>query len=355
MTSSSHGADWAVVLAGGVGARFWPMSRRDRPKQCLSLGGGPSLLRRTLDRLEGVVPPHRVLVVTGPAMADAVRAQLPDLPENHVLVEPSGRNTAPPMAWGTLEAARRGADRVLVLPSDHRVEHVGAFRASMRQALAACDDALVLIGVRPTHAETGYGWIEVDGEIVEGQPREVARFTEKPERARAEALLAAGALWNGGMFCWRPATLRAAVTRTLPGLAAALREIDVGAPVTAVWDRCEATSIDHGVLERLGGPPAPRRVVVPSDFGWTDLGSWAAVAEVLPEGPLGRAQVAAGLAIDGGDHVIHAPGKLVVTVGVEGLVVVDTGDALLVCRKEDSQRVGEVVGALRAAGLHRYT
>lgn len=338
---------FAVVLAGGRGTRFWPLSRRALPKQCLSLDGGPTLLQRTVARTG--LPPERVLVVTGPDMEAAVRAQLP--PGVHVLVEPSGRNTAPAVAWAALEVERRGGDAFAVLPSDHWIRDEEGFRATLADAArAAADGSLVTLGIRPTRPETGFGWIEPgDADGRPGLP--VRRFVEKPPLASAEAMLAGGRhLWNAGMFVWRTDAILAAVDAHLPGTAAALAALRAGAPIAEAWTRMEATSVDYGVMERAAGIR-----VVPADFGWSDVGSWPALAEVLPAGPGGVAVADAQVALRAAGNVVYAPGRLVALVGIEGVVVVDTDDVLLVARVADAQDVRAVLEEVERRGFARYS
>lgn len=338
--------DWfAVVLAGGRGTRFWPLSRRSLPKQCLSIDGGPTLIQRTVARTG--LPAERVLVVTGPDMAGPIAEQIPGVP---LLVEPSPRNTAPAIAWATAEVARRGGAGCAVLPSDHAIGDEATFRTALGvAAAAAADGALLTLGVRPTRPETGYGWIE-PGEG-EGPSLPVRRFVEKPPLAVAEALLAGGRhLWNAGMFLWRTDALRAAVDRHLPGTAAALRRLDEGASVADVWGLTEATSIDYGVMER-----ASDIRVLPVDFGWSDVGSWPALAEVVPAGEGGA--VVADAVVTRGAHgnIVHARGKLVALLEVEDLVVVDTPDALLVARRGAAQDVRLLLEEVERRGLGRYS
>jgi mannose-1-phosphate guanylyltransferase len=278
-------------------------------------------------------------------MADAVRAQVPGV---EVLVEPSARNTAPAVAWAAVEVEKRGGDRFAVLPSDHLVRDEAAFRATMGVADdVARAGALVTIGLRPTRPETGFGWIE-PGEGT-GPALPVSRFVEKPPLAVAERLLAAGCLWNAGMFAWRVDTLLDALPPHLPGIAGAVDALRAGAAVEDVWDRTEATSIDHGLLERVDGLR-----VVPAELGWSDVGSWAALDDVLPPADGGAALADALVAVRSAGNLVHAPGKLVALLGVEGLVVVDTPDALLVARRDDPQAMRELVAEVERRGLRRY-
>ncbi len=341
---------YAVVLAGGRGTRFWPLSRRSVPKQCLSIDGGPTLLQRTLARTG--LPPERILVVTGPDMVEPVRAQIPGV---EVLVEPSPRNTAPAIAWATWEVARRGGTACAILPSDHVIADEPAFRASLAHAVdVAATGALVTLGVRPTRAETGYGWIEPEDGPEPGRPdrtdRPVRRFVEKPPLETAERLLAGGRhLWNAGMFVWTPKALLDAVAQHLPGTAAMLAQLDAGASVEEAWGLSDATSIDYGVLERARGIR-----VVPVDFGWSDVGSWPALLDVLPPGEGGVAVAEAVVARRAEGNIVHAAGKLVALLGVDDLIVVDTPDALLVARRSDAQEVRLLLEEVERRGLGRY-
>jgi mannose-1-phosphate guanylyltransferase len=331
---------WAVIIAGGRGTRFWPLSRRTRPKQVLSLDGGPTLLERTITRLSPDIPPERVVVVTGPEMAASVRDLVPG---SVVLVEPSGRNTAPAIALGAVEVRRRGGAAFAVLPADHVIGDEAAFRGALDLAFGeAAGGALLTLGVRPTRPETGFGWIEVgDGE---GASRPVVRFVEKPALAVAESLLAGGRhLWNAGMFVWTVDALVAAFQAFMPGVAAALSD-----PL-ARWTEMEATSIDYGVLEK-----APNVRVIPVDFGWSDVGSWSALPEVLPAREFGCG-VGEVVAVRSTGNVVHAPGSLVALVGVDNLVVVQTPDAVLVARRDDAQSIRQILERLDALGLGHLT
>lgn len=341
---------YAVVLAGGRGTRFWPLSRRALPKQCLSVDGGPTLIQRTVSRLHPLIPPERVLVVTGPDMVDAVRAQLPAVPAENILVEPAPRNTAPAVAWTALEVERRGGGTLLVLPSDHVIGDEAQFRADLEAAaIVAESGVLVTLGVKPRHAETGFGWIEP----VEGtdRARPVARFIEKPPQGVADALFSSGRhLWNAGMFAWRHDVVLAAIQAFLPGTAGALDAIRGGASVEATWTRFDATSVDYGLLER-----APNISVLPVDFGWSDVGSWTALGEVLPVEPWGGG-VADGVVAEGATrNVVHAVGKLVALLNVEDLIVVDTPDVLMVTRKSDAQAVKNLLDAVERRFPGRYS
>ncbi|MDP2310823.1 MAG: sugar phosphate nucleotidyltransferase [Pseudomonadota bacterium] len=335
---------FAVVLAGGRGTRFWPLSRRALPKQCLSLGGGPTLLQQTVSRTG--LPNERVLVVTGPDMAGAVRDQLPGV---DLLVEPSPRNTAAAIAWAALEVERRGGSECFVLPSDHVITDEPAFRTALATAATVAESgALVTLGVRPTRPETGFGWIEM-GEG-DGSDCPVMRFVEKPPREDAERFLAGGRhVWNAGMFVWSPEALLDAVAAYLPGTTAMIKALRRGSTLADVWGLSEATSIDYGVMERASGIR-----VLPVKFGWSDVGSWSALLEVLPLGEGGAAIAEEVIAIRASGNVVHAAGKLVALLGVNDLIVVDTPDAMLVAPVGEAQNVRLLLEEVERRKLGRY-
>lgn len=350
---------WVVIMAGGRGTRFWPLSRRHRPKQVLALAGDRSLIRQTVHRLDGFAPPQRVLVVTGPDMVAAVRAELPDLPAGNIMVEPSGRNTAPCIGWAAIEIERRaGPDAVVaVLPSDHVIGRPEDLRAALHAAADAARQtgSIVTLGIQPAHPETGFGYLELGAEAgVYGglMLREVARFREKPDLATAERWVAGGGhLWNAGMFVFTVASMRDAFEAHLPRSAAALAALKVAPErLPELWPELEATSIDYGIMER-----SDRILTVPCDPAWSDIGAWPAAAELLPtiEGGTGRAQDV--IAVDSQGNIVYAPDKLVALVGVHDAVVVDAGDALLVMDKARAQDLRAVLSELEARGLSRFT
>jgi mannose-1-phosphate guanylyltransferase len=354
----SRHSRYAVVMAGGSGTRFWPRSRRRTPKQFLPIVGGRSMLQETVARVAPLVGASRVLVVAGRSQARVVRAQLPTLPPRNLLAEPVGRNTAAAIALAALALERRtpGASMV-VLPADHAISAHGVFRADIRLALGVAErtGTLVTLGLPPTRAETGYGYIRPGPALpgTRGRVARVAGFIEKPDRARAVALVAGGrALWNAGIFAWRAADvleeLRAFVPRVVGPLEAALDR--GGRALAAAYRRIPPISIDHGVLEH-----SRRVTVVRARFPWSDVGSWAAVEPYWRAAGNGHNTVRGrALPIDSRGCVVDSPKRLVALVGVDDLVVVDAGDAVLVCRKDRAQDVRLVVDELRRRGLARY-
>lgn len=349
---------YALILAGGRGTRFWPLSRKSRPKQCIALTGGDTLLQQTVARISSLVPPERVLVLTGPDMVELVREQLPALPAANILVEPRGRGTAPCLGWGAVEVSRRGGPEAVMvaLPADHVVGEPEVLCRALEGAAAAAvaTGALVTLGVQPSRPETGYGYLKVGaaaGTFVQSEIFNVDRFVEKPDLSTARGYLEQGGyLWNAGMFVFTAEALLRAFRRHLPRSADALDAIAADpSRLEDLWGDLDATSIDYGVMERHA-----ETLVVPVSPDWSDVGAWPEAAARWPEVPGGRAVAAAAVARDATDNAVFAPGQAVALLGVQGLVVVSTPDALLVMDRERAQELRQIVDALEGQGLGRY-
>ncbi len=347
----------AVVMAGGSGTRFWPLSRSARPKQFLALAGPRSLLAETVARLHPLVAPEHTWVVCGRAHARAAREAVPEIPNGNLLVEPCARNTAPCVGLAALHVSRRDPGAVMaVLPADHHVARPAAFRGALSSAAAlAARGALVTLGLRPTRPETGYGYLELGPPLAgRGAARKVKRFVEKPDAATAARYLAGGEhLWNAGIFVFRADVILAEIARFMPELG---RELDLLAPsigtprersaLARAFPRCPAVSIDYGVMER-----SERIAVLPVELGWSDVGSFAALSEVRPRDQAGNVAEGAALILDGRDNVVLAgPRRPLVLVGLDDVIAVDAGDAVLVCRRDRAQDVKRAVDALRQRG-----
>jgi mannose-1-phosphate guanylyltransferase len=352
-------ATFAMIMAGGSGTRFWPLSRAARPKQLLPLGGDVSLLRATRDRIANLVRPEHTLVVTSELLAPAIRAELPELPPENVLAEPVGRNTAPCVGWAASVVARTDPEAVLaVLPADHHIGDTPGFERVLSRAIeAARAGDMVTVGIRPTRPETGYGYVELGEELAPGVVR-ARRFVEKPDELRARQFLASGRfLWNSGMFFFRADELLSSVRQHLPGLGDALRQYDDAAQrgeelalVRSTYATLPDISIDHGVMEK-----AARIAVVPGDFGWSDVGSWTSAWELATRDSDENALFGEVVAVDTrGSYVRGTSGKAVAVVGLEDVVVVDTPDALLVMPRSRAQDVRAVVNALKARKGNQY-
>ncbi len=343
---------WTVIMAGGVGSRFWPLSRARRPKQLLDLFGDGPMLKKTSDRVAPLTPPERQLVVTSTTLGAATRALLPDVPAVNVLEEPVGRNTAAAIGWAALAVRRRDPDAVLmILPADHHIADEDGFRAiCQRAANIAREGVIVTVGIQPTHPETGYGYIRA-GEPLVAAPGAftVAAFKEKPDLATATRWLAEGGyLWNAGMF-FAPAQLMLDELAAFePELRQGLDALDVDAPapdlVASVYPGLPSISVDYAVMER-----SSRVAVLPGAFGWSDVGSWRSLYDFRQDDQPSFAQGPV-VELDGGGNVLFADGGLVATVGVSDLIVVHTPDATLVAPRESAQRLREVVDRLRALG-----
>ena len=340
---------YPVILAGGRGERFWPLSRRARPKQLLPLLSERSMLADTLARLDPLAPASAAWILTARDLAPAVRVAVPAVPELQVVGEPTGKNTAPAIALASWWLHGSGADAVaVVLPSDHRIEPADAFRKDLEEAaqVALERSAIVVIGIPATRPETGYGYIEA-GERVGSRARRVAAFREKPDRETAARYLASGHLWNAGMFVFTPEVMLKEIRAHAPEIASALegmpRPGEAGAEkaIERYYAAVPSISIDYAVMERTRNA-----LVLPARFTWDDLGSWAAMG--------GDAQDESGNTIRGralledvAGSVIFAEEGLVAAVGVRDLVIVRTGDVTLVCPRERAQDVRALVERLR--------
>jgi mannose-1-phosphate guanylyltransferase len=351
---------FAVIMAGGSGTRFWPLSRKAWPKQFLALADSQeSLLQATVRRIAGLIPSDRILVVTSEQHAPATREQLPQLPPENVLGEPAARNTAACVAWAAAHVSARSPQAVMiVLPADPHIGDEPAYRALLTRAAAAADaGGLVTIGVSPTRPETGYGYIESGAELESGVLR-VQRFVEKPDLARAQQFVNDSRfLWNSGMFFFRADAILGEFERQLPDIHSFARgyievfgRADAQAYVQARYAGLTSISIDHGIMEH-----ARDMRVVPGSFGWFDIGSWTTAYELADKDAAGNAVLGEVSVIDAERcYVRTRSGRLVALIGVQDLVVVDTEDALLIMPRERAQDVRRVVDDLasRAAKKH---
>jgi mannose-1-phosphate guanylyltransferase len=348
----------AVLLAGGRGTRFWPRSRMRTPKQLLNIVGNRTMLRETMARLESLIAPRNVWAVTNIEQSSAVRRELRGVPASHVLAEPVGRNTAAAIGLAAIHLSREYGDAVMaVLPSDSYVADAARYRGLVRAALdlARVAGNLVVLGIPPARPETGYGYIERGG--VSAQPRGVTafavrRFTEKPALSLARKYVTSGKyFWNAGMFFWRASTFLDNLQRFLPATHDALRELAkmigtrrYASALRRIYPRLENISVDYAVMEpaaRITGKP--RVSAIPAEVGWSDIGSWQAVYELLAAKRGANISAAASFTLDADGNYLWSPKKFVAAIGVSNLVLVETDDALLLCARERSQDVGNIV------------
>jgi mannose-1-phosphate guanylyltransferase len=365
---SKHSNFYPVILAGGRGTRFWPLSRKRRAKQLLALDGKQTMIQQTVSRLAKLSPRKRFWVITNEDSQREIARQLTRLEKQQIIAEPLGRNTAPAIGLAAFILLKTDPDGVIgMFPSDHVIGDEGKYRAALEQGirLAASGDNIVVLGIRPTRAETGYGYIEASGTL-DGKAQQVKRFTEKPTAEKAEEFLKGGNyFWNSGMFLWSARTLTNALREHLPKTAPLLEQIAAafGTPKFAatfgrLYPRCENISIDYAVLEprSLKGQEKSNLYCLPAEFGWNDLGSWTA----LHEHHVAKQSPRDGNLIDGqgiftlkaSGNYVHAPGKFVAVIGVDNLVVVQTDDALLITTREQAQEVGKIVKHLDENKLH---
>jgi mannose-1-phosphate guanylyltransferase len=365
-----------VILAGGSGTRFWPRSRKARAKQVLALDGQRTMIQQTVDRLSPVASPADVWVITNDLLDDLIAEQLPEVPREHVLSEPAARNTAPACALAAFLLEKSEPETVIgIFPSDHVVKNVARFAEVVRAgiAVAASGEKIVVLGVPPTRAETGYGYIELGAEVEASQGvavRRVKRFTEKPNAELAEQFVASGNYaWNAGIFLWSARTLSKAIREHRPAMAPLLERIaaayrtsksEFDRVFAELYPQCENISIDYAVLEPRSakGEAGSGIYCLPGDFEWNDLGCWSALHEHAAGCPPEKVSITnvfdgddpLCISIDSTGNYVHAPGKVIALVGVSNLVVVQTKDALLITTRERSQDVGKVVAELKNAG-----
>ncbi len=356
---------YVVILAGGSGTRFWPVSRAARPKQLISVTDGPTMLQRTVERILPLKP-KRILVVTNQLQVEETEQQLSryrtQMPVD-LIAEPVGRNTAPAVGLAaTIIAAHDPEGVMAVLPADHYIRDDAGLRETLQVAAHSAKNGwLMTLGIVPTSPETGYGYIEADMSLRGNGPFPVTRFVEKPDRATALAYLEAGSFfWNSGMFVWRADVILSELEKYMPELTAELNRISFGdvwelsdltGRIAAIYQSINGQSIDYGVMEK-----SDRVQMVPAEIGWSDVGSWSALPEIAGLDEQGSVVVkcSAYINVDSSSCIVSGNGGVVATVGVHDLIVVATSDAVLVCPKDRAQEVRRVVEQLSAQGLDTY-
>jgi mannose-1-phosphate guanylyltransferase len=356
---------YAVLLAGGVGTRFWPMSRKAYPKQLLSFSGKKSMLQKTYDRINTLIPDENILVITSADLKKEIENQLPTLPSDNIIGEPEGKNTAPciGLAATMIEKIASENEIMVILPADHLVSKVANFRKTIKDGVdfAKNNDCLITLGVEPTYPETGYGYIQLDEKNSSKHQKEVYKvrtFAEKPNLETAERFMKSGDfLWNSGMFIWSVKSIMKEIDEHLPELSADLKLIGkhVGKAtfrkfLAEMYSRTKSLSIDYGIMEVTNNV-----YVIKSNFQWNDLGSWEAVYNISNKDKNGNVcHAKKEMLVNTSNNYFYSPKKLIAAVDVEGLVVVDMDDAILICSKEKSQEVKAIVDYLKRKKMKSY-
>lgn len=348
----------ALIMAGGSGTRLWPLSRRSSPKQSLPLVGDKSTFQITVERVLPLIPHERIHVVTNAQMAALCQAQMPDIPAQNYVIEPGPKDSGPAVGLGLAHISRRDPQATLaVLSADHYIGRVDEFRRALETAEdVAGDGAIVTLGIRPAHPATGYGYIERGESLGIRRHHEAfraLRFREKPDRETAEAWLRDGRFsWNSGMFVMTCQTAWREFERQMPEFAAGLRELAraIGAPhysavLSSVWQAVPRISLDYALMEG-----AEHLAVVPVDMDWTDIGSWASLMAVLPRDADGNIVIGDHVGIDTRGSLVRGNGRLIATIGLRDVAIIDTPDALLICPLDRAQEVKAIVDALKQAG-----
>jgi len=353
---------YALIMAGGSGTRLWPASREARPKQLLGLLSERTMLQEACQRVAPLVPDDQIFVVTSEAYTDVVRQQIPQVPAANVIGELEGHGTAPCIGLSALYLKRLDPEAVMaVLTADHYIEKADELRGALGAAAQVAEEGrLVTLGIEPNRPATGYGYIERGERLARISGLDVYRvekFTEKPDLSTAQAFMESGRYyWNSGMFIWKVSAILREFEKLMPRLYAQLMEIDAAlgtaeerAVLELVWPQVKKETIDYGIMER-----AEDVAVIPVDIGWSDVGDWTALSDLLPADAEGNVVVGQHVGLDTRGCLIHGSCHLVTTIGLEDMIIVDTEDALLVCPRERAQEVRDLVKKLRESGREEY-
>ncbi len=355
----SHENHYIIIMAGGIGSRFWPMSRSTFPKQFHDiLGRGKTLIQETFDRFAAFVPAENIYIVTNEQYKDLVMEQLPAVTEDQVLLEPVGRNTAPCVAYAAYKIQKKNPHASFVVaPADHLIAKEEVFKDAVELGLSACDeqDMIMTLGITPTRPDTGYGYIQFIEDEKELGYYQVKTFTEKPKLEVAKAFLESGDyVWNGGLFIFSWPTIKKAFESYLPDMAESFSSIaeayyteGEGAAIADTYASCQNISIDYGIMEQADKDD--KVYVIPADFGWSDLGTWGSVHENSDKDPHHNGVHGQAILYDASNNMIKTTkdGKLMVLKGLKDFIVVDTEDALLICHKDEEQFIKNIVGDLK--------
>lgn len=354
---------YAVIMAGGGGTRFWPLSRQQMPKQLLNISGNDVMINETIKRLTGLIPLSNTYIVTNKKQKDIVdQLILSDLPRENILFEPVARNTAACIAYAAMAIRKKCPDAVMcVLPSDHHIADEASFRITLSEACKVAEKTgkLITIGIKPAFPSTGYGYIRYNPEQEPyiNAAYDVGEFIEKPNVEKARKYVESGSyLWNSGMFVWKVSTILDNLSRYLPRLYKSMMRIKdmIGMEkeqekIDAIYSAIQSISIDYGIIER-----SDEVMVIPGDFGWNDVGSWDALGYISSTDENGNIVRAKHICINTKNSIIFSSDRLIATIGLDDLIIADTPDALLICPKSKAQDVKGIVELMKAQGLEEY-
>lgn len=344
---------FAVIMAGGVGSRFWPRSKEKTPKQLLKIFGDNTMIQDTVARLEGVIPKENIFIITNRVQREEIIKQLPDIPSKNILEEPFGRNTAACIGLASIMIEEKSKDAVIiVLPADHIIRDKVSFHNTLTSATKFANESkgLVTIGIIPTRPETGYGYIQIDDSIVTDNIHKVLTFAEKPNYATAVRFLESGDfLWNSGMFIWRIDTILEEISKYMPELNDGLQKIksslhskNLDEVVAQVYGQLKSISIDYGIMEK-----SQKVFLTKGDFAWSDVGSWEEVYQLSEKNAEGNAAIGNVFIDDTSESYIYSPDKFTAVIGAENFIVINTADALLICRRDKAQDVKKIIEHLK--------
>lgn len=351
----------ALIMAGGKGERFWPRSRKNNPKQFLCLtGDGKTMIQQTVERIKPLVNVEDIYISTNKSYKALVKKQLPEIPDENILCEPIGRNTAPCIGLGAVHARKKYGDAVMmVLPSDHQIKYKGMFINVLQEAVKIAEEEknLVTLGITPNAPETGYGYIKFNPDVVNGRAFAVDCFVEKPDSAKAKEYLESEEyMWNSGMFVWKASTILSSLEFHLPEIYKGLVKIeeaigteDEDAVLNGVFEIIPSESIDYGILEK-----EKNIYVLPGTFGWDDVGSWLSVERMKPVNDSGNVVEGNAMTVNVKNCIIEGSDKLIAAIGIHDLVIVDTEDATLICSKDSTGDIKKIVENLRICNRDKY-
>ncbi len=355
---------FATILAGGGGTRFWPLSRQETPKQLLNISGNDIMLNDTIERFEGVIPMENTVIVTNQSQATLLESKMLSCVQNcNILVEPVARNTAASILYAALFIEKcHGRSLMAVLPSDHHITNTPQFAETLNHACAIAveTEKIVTIGIKPTFASTGYGYISLDPTPILNHPCPaygVTEFVEKPNFKKAQHYYSSGQyMWNSGMFVWTTSVIIESFKRYLPRLYNHMLPIQEylgtdrqNVMIANIYPQLQNISIDYGILER-----SDEVVIIPGDFGWNDIGSWDALGSIFPPDESGNIVKANHMGIDTINSIVYGNGRLITTIGIDGLIIADTEDAILICPKDKAQSVKDIVNMLKENEMMEY-